>query len=95
MENSQGSSSQKRIEVNDKWVKVRVTTDSGAAGHVMIEGMFPLVKLERKTAKKSVAANGIQIIDLTMPCKTHEEIYRCITFRIASVRTFEILEVEQ
>ena len=40
-------------------VKVRVTMDSGAAGHVMPETMFPRVKLERKTTpKKFVAANG-------------------------------------
>ena len=35
------------VEVENKWVKVRVTMDSGAAGHVMPETMFPHVKLER------------------------------------------------
>ena len=36
-----------------------------AAGHVMLEAMFPLVKLERQTSqKKFVAANGEQIRDL-------------------------------
>ena len=35
--------------------------DSGAGGHVMLEGMFPRVKLERKTAPNNfVAANGEQ-----------------------------------
>ena len=39
--------------------------DLGAAGHVMLETMFPHVKLERKTSpKKFVAANGEQIKDL-------------------------------
>ena len=38
--------------------------DSGAAGHVMPETMFPRVKIERKTTpKKFVAANGEQIKD--------------------------------
>ena len=38
-----------------------VTMDSGAAGHVMIEGMFPRVKLERKIApNKFVAVIGEQ-----------------------------------
>ena len=30
----------KIIEVKDRWVKATVTMDSGAAGHVMLEGMF-------------------------------------------------------
>ena len=30
--------------------------DSGVAVHVMPEGMYPLVKLERKTAPKRVVA---------------------------------------
>ena len=39
--------------------------DSGAAGHVMPDTMFPHVKLERKTSpEKFVAANGEQIKDL-------------------------------
>ena len=65
VENNEGSSpKKKRIEVNGRWEKVRATMDSGAAGHVMLEGMSPRVKLERKTApKKMVAANGEQIRD--------------------------------
>ena len=63
--------------------------DSGAAGHVMPETMFPHVKLERKTSpKKFVAANGEQIKDLgekNIPFKTNEGIQRCITFRSANV----------
>ena len=46
----------------------------------MLEGMFPRVKLERKTApKKFVAASGEQSRDLgekTIPLKTHEGIHR-------------------
>ena len=57
--------------------------DSGAAGHVMLETMFPCIKLERKTSpKKCVAANGEQIKDLcekTTPIKTNEGIQRCTT----------------
>ena len=75
------------VEMKDKWVKVRVTKDSGAAGHVMPETMFPHVKLERKTSpKKFVAENGEQIKDLgekNIPFKTNEGIQRCITFRSA------------
>ena len=38
---------------------------SGAAGNVMLEGMFPRVKLERKTTpKRFEAANGEQVRDL-------------------------------
>ena len=78
-------------------VKVRVTMDSGAAGHVMRETMFPHVKLERKTSpKKFVAANGEQIKDLgakRIPFKTNEGVQRCITFRSASgVKPFIALE---
>ena len=89
MESSQNLSSKKVMEVRDKWVKVRVTMDSGAAGHVMPETMFPCVKLERKKSpKKFVAANGEQIKDLgekNIPFKTNEGIQRCITFRSANV----------
>ena len=89
VESSQSLSSKKVVEVKDKWVKVRVTMDSGAAGHVMPETMFPHVKLERRTSpKKFVAANGDQIKDLgekSIPLKTKEGIQRCITFRSANV----------
>ena len=57
-------SPKKVVDVRDKWVKVRVTMDSGAAGHVMPEKKFPCVKLERKKSpKKFVAANGEQMRD--------------------------------
>ena len=63
--------------------------DSGAAGHVMPETMFPRDKIERKTSpKKLPAASGEQIRDLgekKLPFKTNEGIQRCITFRSASV----------
>ena len=52
--------------------------DSGAAGHVMLEGKFPHVKLERNTSpKKFVAANDEQMRDLgenTVPFNTNEGI---------------------
>ena len=65
VESSHNSSPKKIVEVKDRWVKVRVTMDSGAAGHVMLQTMFPCVALERKTSpKKFVAANGEQIKDL-------------------------------
>ena len=86
---SHNSSPKKIVEVTDRWVKVRVTMDSGAAGHVMPVATFPRVKLKRKTSpKKFVAANGEQIRDLgekNMPFKTNEGIQRCMTFRSASV----------
>ena len=76
-------------EVKDRWVKVRVTMDSGAAGHVMPETMFPRVKLERKASPKTfVAANGEQIRDLgekRIPFKTKEGTQRSITFRSANI----------
>ena len=79
----------KIVEVKDKWVKIRVTMDSGAAGHVLLETMFPQVKLERKTSpKKFVAANGEQIKDLdekSIPFNTNEGVQRCTTFRSANV----------
>ena len=69
VENSQNVSSKKVVETKDKWVKVRVTMDTGAAGHVMPEAMFPNVKLERKTQpKKFVAANGTSLWSTTKLC---------------------------
>ena len=89
VESSQTVRSKKVVETKDRWVKVRVTMDTGAAGHVMLETMFPRVKLKRKTSpKKFVAANGEQIKDLgekKIPFKTNEGIQRCITFRSANV----------
>ena len=65
VKNSHSSNPKKVVEVKDKWVKGRVTMDSGAAGHMVLETMFPRVYLERKTSpKKFVAANGEQIKDL-------------------------------
>ena len=61
-------------------MKIRVTVDLGAAGHVMIGGMFPRGKLERKPAlKKFVAANGEKFTNLgekAVPFKTNEGIHR-------------------
>ena len=89
VENSQSAGSKKIVETKDKWVKVRVTMHTGAAGHVMLESMFPNVRLERKMSpKKFVAANGEQIKDLgekNFPFRTNEGIQRCITFRSANV----------
>ena len=89
VESSYDLSPKKIVEEKDKWVNVRATMDSGAAGHVMPEAMFPHVKIERKTpSKKFVAANGEQIKDLgakRIPFKTNEGVQRCITFRSANV----------
>ena len=41
VEISHNSNSKEIVEVKDRWVKVRVTMDSGAAGHVMPETMIP------------------------------------------------------
>ena len=57
VENSHNSNPKKIVEVKDKWVKVRVTVDSGVAGHVMPE-------TRKTTPKKFVAANEEQIKDL-------------------------------
>ena len=74
VESSHNSKSKEIIEVKDRWVKVRATMDSGAAGHVMLETMFPRVELERKTSpNKFGAASGEQIRDLgakKIPFKT-------------------------
>ena len=79
----------KFVEEKDRWVKIRAAIDSGAAGHVMPEAMFPHVKLERKTSpKKFVAANGEQIKDVgerRIPFKTNEGVQRCIMFWSANV----------
>ena len=59
VESSHNSKTKEIIELKDRWVKVGVTMDSGAAGQVIPETMFPRVKLERKISpKKFVAANG-------------------------------------
>ena len=76
VENSHNSNSKNIIEVKDRRVKVRVHMDSGYAVHVMLEGMFPCVKLERKISpKRFVAVNGEQIRDMgekTFPFETNE-----------------------
>ena len=69
---------QKVFEVKDRWLKVKVKMASGAAKHVMPEGMFSRVKLERQTApKKSVAANGEQTHDLCEKAIPFKQIRRC------------------
>ena len=87
VESSHNSSPMKILEVKDRWVEVRVTIDSGAVGHVMLETMFPRVKLERKRSpKKFVAASGKQIKgwgEKNIPLMTNEGIQRCMTFRCA------------
>ena len=55
----------------------------------MGDGMFPCVKIERKTApNKFVAAHAEQIRDLgekTRPSKTNEGIHRCVTLKSGGV----------
>ena len=80
-------SCKKIIEVKDRWVKVRVTVDSGVAGHVMIEIMFPLETRAQDRTDNFQAVHGEQNRGLghkTIPCKTHEEGHRCVTYRSAS-----------
>ena len=89
VESSHDLSPKNIVEEKDRWVKVRVTMDSGAAGHVMPETMFPHAKIELKTPPINfVAANGEQIKDLgakRIPFKTNEGVQRCIMFRSANV----------
>ena len=55
VEHSHNSNPMKIIEVKDRWLKVRVTMDAGAAGHVVLEAMFH-VKFERKNIVKEVCS---------------------------------------
>ena len=70
------------------WLNVRATKDTGVEGHFMLEGMFPRLKLERKSAPHRFdAANGKQFRDLggeTIPYKTHGVSLRRKTLRSAS-----------
>ena len=94
VENYQSLCLKNMLEVKNKWVKVRATMDCGAAGHVMLEGMLPRVKLERKTEPhKFLAANVEQITELglrTIPFKTNEGSHSCMTFRVRCRRSFEL-----
>ena len=54
VETCNSSSPKKIVEVKDKWVKVGVTLDSGAAGHVMPETMFSHVKPSEKRRRRSL-----------------------------------------
>ena len=56
MEHSHNSKPKKVIAVKEKWMKVRATMDAAAAGHVVLEVMFPRVKLERKNIAKGVCS---------------------------------------
>ena len=63
--------------------------NSIAGAMTTLEGVFPRVKHERKTApQKFVATNCGHITDLegkTSPFKTHEGFHRCTTLRSANV----------
>ena len=89
VENNSGVLPRKIIEVKDKWVNIRATMDTGAAGDVVLTQMFPRVKLDRtNTTKRFVAANGETIEDLgekTIPLKSVEGVHRFIMFRSANV----------
>ena len=52
VENNSGVPARKVIEVKDNGVNIRATMDTGAAGHVMLEEMFPRVKLDRMSNKE-------------------------------------------
>ena len=57
VENSHNSNPNKINEVKDKWVKARVTMDSGVAGHLMLEAMIPRVNLERPNIAVKVCSS--------------------------------------
>ena len=97
IENNFGMPPRKVIEVNDSWVNIRATMDSGTAEHVIPAEMFLRVKLDRaSTTKTFVAANGERIKELgdkTIPFKSAEGVHRCIKFRCASVvKPFDLNE---
>ena len=49
LDNSHNSRPKNIVEAIDRWEQVRLTMDSGAAGPVVFDAMFPRVQLERKT----------------------------------------------
>ena len=64
VENNQSSNPKKIVEATEKWVQVRVSVNSAAAGHVVFDGMFQRVNFEGKIApKKFVSATGKEIVD--------------------------------
>ena len=84
-------------DVKDGWVKFRVTVNTGAAGHVMLEALVPNMKLEHTGALENfVAVRGQRIRNMgekTTPFKTSEGVHRSVTFgsgsvvkRLASIR---------
>ena len=57
--------SKKITDVKDRWVKLRATMDTGAAGHGMPENIVSNVKLEHTGApQKSVGASAERITDI-------------------------------
>ena len=66
--------------MKDRWVKIRVPMDTGAAGHVMPETLFSNVKTEHtSTPKEFVAVDGERIRDVgekTIRFKIHAAICR-------------------
>ena len=89
VENNSCASPSKVVEVEDKWVDIRATFETGAAGHVMPAERFPRVKLDRTSAtKKFVAANGDRIKvsgQKTIPFKSVKGVHRCKKIRSANV----------
>ena len=89
VESSHDLSPRKIVEEENRRVKVRVTMDSGAAGHVMPEAMFPHVKLERKTPPKSLFQQMESTSKTWVTREFHSRqmrgVRRCITFRSANV----------
>ena len=67
MENSHNSNPKKIVEVKDKWVKVRVIMDFGAAGHVMLGTMFPRVSEKRHRRSLSDTMDMWVCLDKTGP----------------------------
>ena len=87
VENNHNSNPKKIVEETDKWVKVRVAMDSGAAGHVMPEAMFPMLSLSAKRHQRSLwpqMESKANTWVRKIPFKTSERIQMCITFRSAN-----------
>ena len=90
-EQSKNRNSKKIIEVQDRWVKARVTMESGAAEHVMSEGMFPTCLTRVQNITKKICGSewwtspeGWDIL------QTNEGIQRCIAFPVRVLSNFLI-----
>ena len=83
--------------MKNNWENVKVTMDTGAAGHVMPSEMFPRLKMDCTSArKKFVAANGDRIEDMgekTIPFKAAEGVHR--VHKIQECKRRETLDLNE